>query len=401
MKNKFALLLSFLTVLSFSIYSFGQEKQLTIQKLTEDLDGYFTKTILEQGFVGLGACLIKDNKIQWMNTYGYADREEKKPLQKNNIFQIASLSKVFTATAIMQVYEKGLFSLDDDVNDYLPFKVRNPNFPDKPITFRMLLTHTSSFDDLLPAGNKILRGVKGDHPIKLSEYVTELFTPDGKYYSIDYFSKTYAPGDKYSYSNISFSLLGYLVESIMKQDFSEYCKKNIFEPLNMKNTGWHLKDLDVNNIAVCYGITGNDTSVFKRVDHFGVPGYPEGMLRTTLEDLSHFILAYLNDGKYNDYQLLKSETLKLMLSPEGIKNIPTRSFPVEDIGLTWLKVNIDGHPYYTMNGFSGSIFTIAAFSLEYKTAMIYFFTGISMQNMLKSNQMTSKLVKAINELKVE
>ncbi|MGE5437423.1 MAG: serine hydrolase domain-containing protein [Syntrophothermus sp.] len=398
MKIKLILLLtSLLTVLFISANTFGQEKTTNL----DEVDSYLNKTFKEQNFVGLGACLIKENKIQWMKTYGYADREIKELLRNDNIFQLASLSKVFTAAAIMQLYEKGLFSLDDDINNYLPFSVRNPNFPDKPITFRMLLTHTASFDDLLPMGNKISLGVNGDCQTPLSEYVKELFVPGGKYYSIDYFSKV-EPGTKYLYSNISFSLLGYLVESIIKQDFSEYCKKNIFDPLNMTNTGWHLKDLDTNNIAYCYGGRLTDTTAaYQKIVHFGLPGYPEGMLRTTMEDLSHFIIAILNDGRYDNYEILRPETVKLMLTPQGIKNILSRSFPVDDIGITWHKVNVDGKTYYSMNGFSGSIFTNTMFSKENNTAIIYFFTGISLKNMQTSNGISKLLINAVENFEVE
>jgi CubicO group peptidase (beta-lactamase class C family) len=139
------------------LISFGQEINTAAASITPaaELEAYFSKTVMENDFVGLGACLIKDNKIVWQNSFGYAELEQKKPVAVTDIFQIASLSKVVTATALMQLYEKELFGLDDDINNYIPIKVRNPNFPDKPITFRMLLTHTEAFDDVLPAGNKI------------------------------------------------------------------------------------------------------------------------------------------------------------------------------------------------------------------------------------------------------
>lgn len=377
-----------------------EDKKLT-NTISSELDGYFKSMMKTQNYVGLGACLIKGDKIVWDGYYGYANLGEKTPLTKDNIFQLASLSKTVTATALMQLYEQGLFKLDDDINDYMKLKVRNPNFPDKPITFRMLLTHTGSLEDVMstglkiPEGIKYPRGVAGDPHIPLNELEEELFTPGGKYYSVEYFSKS-EPGTKYSYSNFAFSLIGYLVEKIAKVDFSEYCKEHIFRPLKMHNTGWFMRGLDTNKIIYGYGFPTNDSiASYRKVVHFGEPGYPAGNLRTTMTDFAKFVSAFINKGKYDNYQLLKPQTVALMLTPQGIKNIPTRSFPIIDIGLTWLINDIEGEQLYSMNGFSGSIFTNAVFSPKDRIGMIYFYTGITMKNMPAMLEITKKLYRAV------
>lgn len=401
MKSKSTMIYTLMLVTAVVIsssYTFGQDKKNDYnspQNTRVELDSYFNKIIETQNYVGLGACLIKSDKIVWEGYYGYFDLEEKKKLTRENIFQLASLSKTVTATALMQLYEKGLFNLDDDINKYIPIKVRNPNFPDKPITFRMLLTHTGGFEDVTPTRNKLPPGVIGDSNIPLGEFVEELFTPGGKYYSTEYFSAN-EPGTKYGYSNISFALIGYLVEKIGKKDFSKYCQENIFKPLEMNNTGWHLSDLDTSRIVFGYGFPTSDSIVsYKKVQHFGVPGYPEGMLRTTMHDFAHFITAFINKGRYKNYQLLKPQTVELMLSPQGVKNIPTRSFKIIDIGLTWLINDVEGEQLYSMNGFSGSIFTNAYFSQKNRTGIIYFYTGVSMKNMPAMIEITKKLYHAL------
>lgn len=361
------------------------------------LDEYFHNVISKYNYVALGACLIKDQKITWEGSYGFADLEENKALKTDDIFQLASLSKTVTATALMQLYERGLFQLDDDVNKYVPFSVRNPNFPDKPITIRMLLTHTNSFDDLLPMGNKISLGVGGDSPIPFKEYTEGLFTPGSKYYSVDYFSKTIEPGTKYSYSNISFSLIGYLVEVLSGKEFDVYCNENIFFPLEMSNTNWHLRGLDTSKCVFGYGIRPGDTSkTYKKQRHFGTPGYPEGMLRTTMQDFSHFISAFINEGRYKDFQMLKPETVKEMLTPQ-IHDVPNRTYNSMDMGLTWNILNIEGDTLYSMNGFSGSIFAVAYFSRSNKVGMIYFFTGLNIKNMQGVPDITHTLYTAIKK----
>lgn len=394
MKTKHAVLVmsAILFSLTFQALIFGQGKiDVNSPADGHGLDTFFANTVSSQNYVGLGACIAKGDKIIWEGAYGYADLEEKKPLREDNIFQLASLSKVVTATALMQLYEKGLFRLDDDVNLYIPVKVRNPNFPDKPITFRMLMTHTAGFDDVLPNGNKISLGTKGDSPILLSDFVEGLFTPGGKYYSNDYFSKN-QPGTKYGYSNIAFSLIGYIVEKITGKDFSEYCNEAIFRPLEMNNTNWHLKGLDTGRVVLGYGFPhGGSITSYQRVEPFGTPGYPEGMLRTTMQDFAKFLSVFINGGRYKDYQALKPETVELMLSPQGIINIPSRSFPVKDIGLSWLIFDVDGDELYSMNGFSGSIFTNALFSTKDNSIILYYYTGITMKNMQGSFDITRKL----------
>ena len=95
----------------------------------------------------LSTCIIKNNSIIWSKSYGYYDLKNKKQASKNTIYMVASISKMFTAFAIMQLYEKDLLDFDDNINDYLPFKIVNPNYPDVNITFRMLLAHQSSLGD--------------------------------------------------------------------------------------------------------------------------------------------------------------------------------------------------------------------------------------------------------------
>jgi CubicO group peptidase (beta-lactamase class C family) len=367
------------------------------RSLGSELDHYFAGIMQKQQFVALGACLIVGDSIRWDGYYGYSNLEAKRPLKRNDIFQLASLSKTVTATALMKLYEKGMFQLDDDINNYLPFKVRNPNFPEKPITYRMLLTHTSSLEDVLSNGLKVPkgvpypRGVAGDSNMPLSELMKELFTPGGKYYSGEYFS-TSEPGTKYSYSNFAFSLIGYLVETIAKKDFSEYCKDNIFQPLGMTSTAWRLRDLDTSRVVFGYGFPDNDSiPVYKRIQHFGEPGYPAGNLRTSMHDFATFVGAFMNKGRQNDYQLLKPETVELMTNPQGIKNISTRAFKITDIGLAWLIFDVEGEQLYSMNGFSGSIFTNTYFSPKNRTGIIYFYTGIRMRTMPAMIDITKKL----------
>ncbi len=386
-----------LTLALLTISAWGQGDR-TMQDSSANagavLDQYFAKMVEAQRYVGLGACLIAGDTITWQGSYGYADREARIPLRQDAIIQIASLSKTVTATALMQLYEKGLMRLDDDINKYMPISVRNPHYPEIPITFRMLLTHRGGFADVTPSGQRmgarLSSGPSGDSPIPLEEFIKSALVPGGVNYADDLFSMK-KPGTTYEYSNLSFAVLGYLVEKIAKQDFADYCKENIFIPMGMKDTGWHLRDVDVSRVAYQYILIPGETLAYKKVDHFGVPGYPAGNLRTTLRDFSHFAAAFVNKGNYKGYQMLKPETVALMLSPQHVDSIPSRAFRAIDIGLAWMIHDIDGTALYTMNGFSGSIFTSLFFSPGDRRAFMFYYTGVSMKNMAGSIDITKRL----------
>ena len=97
-------------------------------------------SLLKPGdIVGFSACILKENEVVWSMVRGMADVENKISVNTNTVFILASLSKTVTGAALMHLYDKGLFALDDDINGYLPFKIRNPDFPDVPITFKCYL----------------------------------------------------------------------------------------------------------------------------------------------------------------------------------------------------------------------------------------------------------------------
>jgi len=256
------------------------------------------------------AGIIKDDTLVWSKGYGLYDIENNKSTTKDILYLQASVSKTVTATALMQLYEKGLFGLDDDVSNYLPFHLRNPNHPDIPITFRMLLSHRSS----LAGDNQYwlcLSYLPGDPDVPDWPYpwLKEYLTPNGSAYSPNIWSKD-KPSEKYYYANIGYSLIGYLVEILSGQNFNEYCKEHIFIPLKMYNTSFRLRDSNISNIAVPYE--------FKNSKYYPHPHYgmyvlhPAASIRTSLEEYSHFLIAHTNGGVWNGVRILNESTVELM-----------------------------------------------------------------------------------------
>jgi CubicO group peptidase (beta-lactamase class C family) len=159
----------------------------------------------------------------------------------------------------MQLWEQGLFELDDDINGYLPpeLQVHNPYYPSDSITFRMLLTHTSSINDNWSILNTLVSW-GSDSPIPLDTFLVNYLVPGGYYYSaLNYNNQQ--PGTEWDYSNAAITLVGYLVEvlsdTITGITFSQHCQDSIFTPLNMHETSWFLSDLNINNLAVPYDCT--------------------------------------------------------------------------------------------------------------------------------------------------
>src|SRR5690606_28943173 len=103
--------------------------------------------IAEHDVVGLSVAVVKDNKIIYSKAFGKKDVEKSRDLKSEDLFRIASISKSFCATSIMQLADAGKLSLDDDFSDLIGFKVRNPKFPETVITLRMVMSHTSSIND--------------------------------------------------------------------------------------------------------------------------------------------------------------------------------------------------------------------------------------------------------------
>ncbi len=347
-----------------------------------ELDEFILEKMKEDNVPGVSACIVKGNKLAWSEGFGWADIEKKIPMTADTIQNIGSISKTVTATAIMQLWEQGRFKLDDDVNEYLSFKVRNPSFPDVPITFRQLLTHRSSIKDGPSYGESY---ACGDPTISLEDWIKEYFTPQGKYYDGEKNFHIWKPGidvvpkGPRAYTNVGFGLLGYLVESISGMDFARYCREYVFGPLGMKQTGWHLSDVDISNHAVPYSYVSEKFEAFlPRYDKdkqpqkigelfphclYSFPNYPDGLVRTSVRDLSKFLRAYMNGGTYQEAQILKAETIQNMLSDKHFGR-----------GLCWaISKSEDGDISWGHNGGDPGIATFMRFWPDDGLGLIIFF----------------------------
>ncbi|MFX1511149.1 MAG: serine hydrolase domain-containing protein [Promethearchaeota archaeon] len=268
-----------------------------------DFDQRIEQLMLQGHIPSIAASVVYKDEIVWVKGYGNQSNID-------TVYKLYSISKTFTSTAILQLYEQETIDLDDDVNDYLPFEFRNPNYPNTSITFRHLLSHRSSlsYSDTYSLN---LRDLNPPFPENLEEYTT----PSGSLYSSNIWMDV-EPGERTQYSNLGFDLLAYLVELITQQPFEQYVSDYILTPLEMINTQYNISDY--NSTQLAYGSSYNFNSEENELyDHFNVNGLGSAALQTTVTDLSHFMIAHMNEGEWNSIQILNDTTVELMHTDQG------------------------------------------------------------------------------------
>jgi len=312
---------------------------------------------------GLAYIAVKGDSVVYEGARGYANIRDKKAFTPQTRMLIASISKTMAVTSIMQLYEKGLISLNEDISNYLPFKVRNPNFPNDTITVKMLLTHTSSISDNGYDGSFFYLFGYVDYPQSLMSFEKDYLTSGGQYYAKSYSFSSNRPGTTYDYTNVGAALLACLVEQVSGVDYNTYCKSNIFQPLGMTRTTWFFSETPKEEIAIPYYNTYN-TDPSK--PFFSFPTYPDGHLMTTIEDLSKFMRAYIMNGTFNNYQLMKSQTVDLILQKYGV------IAGVGEQGLIFYKHVLGKDTIWGHNGGDPGVSTEMYFNRESKTGYIVF-----------------------------
>lgn len=259
--------------------------------------------------MGLAVVYIQDNQIAYEGYSGYAVYENESPLDRNSVVRIASPSKTITAIALMQLYEQNLVDIDTDISLYLGWELRNPNWPNHPITLRMLLGHTAGITDG--------RSYSNFSNLMISEQLSirMLFTgTDGENiwagYNSNIFSK-HEPGAYFSYSNAAWGLIASVIEIVSGDRFDVYVRKNIFEPLGIE-ASFNVRDINPKRVSALYRFI--DGSWIPQIDFFTqsgpkdliyegyIPGKnglifgPQGSLRISTRGLMSLADVLLNSG---------------------------------------------------------------------------------------------------------
>ena len=240
---------------------------------------------------GLAVLVAQDGKILFEKGYGLADLEHQVPVTLQTTFRIGSITKQFTASAILKLQEEGKLSVNDKLSKFIP------DFPrgDK-VTLRQLLNHTSGMHSYTSEPRFIERVTKAT--------TTEAVVKTMKKYSYDF-----EPGTKWSYDNSGYFLLGYIVEKVSGQSYGDFLRENFFQPLGMTNTGVYRKHLDLPQEALGYSLYVY-TNGFQRAINWDMSwAGGAGALYSTVEDLHHW-----NEGIFNG-RVLNAASLKAAFTP--------------------------------------------------------------------------------------
>ncbi len=297
-------LLSFICVLCVALNTYAQQK---------NIDAEINQLMQKMQAVGLSVAVIKNNKLIYSNAWGKKDIEKNTELGTTDVFRIASISKSFSATAIMQLVEAKKLSLDDDFGKLIGFRIRNPKFPDKVITLRMVLSHTSSLND------------------SEGYFNLDAINPDKN----PNWAKCYSnnePGSTYDYCNLNFNMTGAVIEKITGLRFDNYIRKHILEPINFYGN-YCVDSLDSSRFATLYEHNASKNTfeaspaayaprreeLSKYVLGYSTPILsPTGGMKTTAIDLAKYMQMHMNYGKANGKRIISKKSAKTMQT--GIAN---------------------------------------------------------------------------------
>jgi len=277
-----------------------QEGPTDPAELEAFLDTLMAEQMEEHHIPGAAVAVVKDGELFFAKGYGLADIEAGIPVDpEKTLFRIGSGSKLFTATAVMQLVEQGILDLDEDVNTYLDFEI--PDSYPEPITLRHLLSHTAGIDvsDLnigAPSADELL--------------------PTGEWLRANLRERIRPPGQVPAYSNYGLTLAGYIVELVSGISYEQYIEENILEPLGMEHTTAR-QPLPVNLAPDYYTGYLYADGEYQSVHELGlsdtefenVTVVPAGAVSASATDMARFMIAHLQDGRYSDEDIAEARIL--------------------------------------------------------------------------------------------
>jgi CubicO group peptidase (beta-lactamase class C family) len=317
-------------------YESVKSNKFDYMKLAQ-IDSVVNKYITNRWVIGSSVIIVKDNQVAYYKGFGYADEATKKAMPANAIYRIMSQTKAITSLAIMQLFEQGKISLDQNVSTLIPsfknpkvlkeFNSKDSSYTSTPakreVTIRDLLTHTSGID-YTAIGTPKMSAIysKAGIPSGLGEFNTSLLAQMKVLGSLPLLHE---PGEKFTYG-LNTDLLGCIVEIVSGLSLEAYCQKNIFDPLGMKDTYFNVPANKAARLPTVY--TENDdhkiiewSPTFRNIN----PNYPlmpksyfsgGAGLSSTAYDYAIFLQMLLNGGKYNGKQIIAPRTAEIMTSPQ-------------------------------------------------------------------------------------
>ena len=269
------------------------------------LTAWIESQMAYRGQPGLSVAIVSDQKLVWSRGFGYADIERKIEATPSTRYRIASITKLFTSTAVMQLRDRGKLSLDDEVASHLSWFKLKKGYPEAPpIKIWHLLTHTSG----LPREAATPYWTDSNFPTR--EQIIKLLKTQN----------AAAPTEKlWKYSNLALTLAGEIVQEVSGKPYTEYVEKNILKPLGMKDTLVRSPAKDDPMLAKGYGrrLPDGTRTIAPYTDCRGIT--PAANMTTTVEDLARFAMLQFRDGPEGGTQILRGSTLREMHRPHWLQ----------------------------------------------------------------------------------
>ena len=325
-------------------------------KLHEKLDQVINQYKTVHQAVGIAVGVLKDNDVIYAKGFGVRNLETKEPVTTQSLFHMASVSKPFVATAIMQLVEKGKVKLEGKLVDYLPyFKMDDERY--KTITIGQMLSHISGIPDVKDyewdkpqyddgAAERYIRGLTKEKLIA-------------------------APGEKFSYSNMAFDILADVIARTSGMTFEAYMKENIFKPLEMKDSTFYKPDVPGELATTPHVISDplNFTVSVSKIYPYSRAHAPSSTLHSNVMDMMNWAVANLNKGAFKNQRLLQPDTHELMWKPRAETNWKTYP-PYKHVGLSWFIGSHKGHTIISHGGGDEGYRTFFLLFPEQSTAIV-------------------------------
>ncbi|HEY70202.1 MAG TPA: beta-lactamase family protein [Anaerolineae bacterium] len=274
--------------------------------IVDELEADIPPVVADGNSPSIQVAVVHQGRIAWSEAFG-------EDSSVDHVYMNASVQKTFTAVAILQLVERGLLDLDADVSQYVPFGIQHPDFPEIPITARMLLAHRSGLDefphqfgwDTESAFSPRYRPPCPPHLLNLSTeaFLIASLTPEGSNYTPG--SWISEPDQEYHYSISAYPFLRYLIGQVSGQSYDAYMHENVFIPLGMTGSGFSADAFAERHVLPYTRIGGENVEL----PIWNGQGW---MMHTTAEDMARFMLALMNQGRYGDFDLLQPGMVELL-----------------------------------------------------------------------------------------
>jgi len=370
-------------------------------KYKDSLTQALTRFSQQSLIPGFSVAIVNDKEVLYAKGFGMADMKKGTAFSPESINWVASISKTFVALSILKLVEQGKLNLDQPINQILPYSIVNPQFPNIPITVRHLVTHTSSiiddafvpyyigeadicivndskqYDSLPAYLQPNLAYYRMGKKISLDEHIQKYTQPKASWYTDSTFLNK-EPGKYFQYSNLGAAIAARIVEIKSGLSFIDFTKKYIFQPLEMKQTGWNFEDVEAKLVSKIYAQNDEQkpTSVVEHPQYY-MTNYPVSGLKTNATDLSKYLIEMIR-GANGQGKLLQQSSYQILFKPQ---------------------LNCDGLNKTDSSIFNGKFNIATLWSVSAKGTVLHFGGNTGVYSFIYFNPKTKKGALAISNLR--